>query len=175
MGVNLNNNHNKTRTTTNGNINTNNTVKPVKNKSDLINNNNNNMDDRSPSSTQRYANSFNSALQNNQTNIHPSQLPNLNSVSPLLNQQAAIAALSASLFSQNSAPNTGSERPANNNNNNNIMSLFNNPQLFMAMAAAASTMTVVNNSNVTNAKKTLPQSSNLPPIKYSMSNSNDNN
>lgn len=163
MGANMNNNnHNKTRIQPNSN----NSVKTAKSNSELISNNG---EERPSSGNKRNTNSFNTALQNNQSNIHP-QLPNLNAANPLFNQQAAIAALSATLFSQNSAPNTGSERP-----NNNIMSLFNNPQLFMAMAAAASTMNAVNNSNVTNAKKTLPQSSNLPPIKYSMSHSNDNN
>jgi len=100
--------------------------------------------------------------------------PMTNQMNPLFNQQAAMAALSASLFSQGNQStdrvnSSNHQSTINSNSNNNLMTLFNNPQLFMAMAAAASTL-----NGSMNGKKppTLP----VPPAtKYPMSNFNNNN
>lgn len=116
---------------------------------------------------------------NNATMNHraASGVPNNPLLNPMINQQAALAALSASIFNQQQSTQPQSqEQRVNNQNGSNLMSLFNNPQLFMAMAAAASSMN--SSVNAPNGKKStapLNAASNLSALKYSMSNSNLNN
>jgi len=131
--------------------------------SDFNSSNHNNRDEYPISST------------NNATNLAQSLPSQLN---PLFSQQAAMAALSASLFSQSNQPSHQANTAVSNHGNaSNLMSLFNNPQLFMAMAAAASTLNTTMNASLSGKNKpvTLPVAPTSQHIKYPMSNFNNNN
>lgn len=108
-------------------------------------------------------------LQNSHQGAIPSQL--------LLNQQTALAALTASINSNSNGSSSGG---------NSLMSLFSNPQLFMAMAAAASSMGTPtfnnnihgnhsNSSGLTNGKKsaTPVAGSSLAAMKFENFNNNN--